>query len=456
MSRSFIKPIMRTTVAISCILLMPYAGSLALGDTYGPMSANQVMPQGGAAIPLNREQLENLAAPIALYPDGLLGQILAASTYPLEIVEAGQWLQQNSGLQGPALIAAARQQDWDPSVQVLVGFPDALSLLTRDIRWTTDLGNAFLSQQGDLMGAIQDLRYRASANGRLVSTPQQVVSTEAENGQTAITIQPANPQIVYVPVYNPVYVWGPPAWGAYPALGYPAVYGYGGYGYGFGAGINIGALFSGLIGWGGWGWVLGWFTHTLSLAGLFFNLLGLHGFGGGYHGGGFAPVAWAHNPVHRLGVPYASAALAARYGGARPLAAGTVRRASARMPAESWQHFGASNASPLSSRGFRQASAPERAPYRSAGLSGPTAAWRTTAPAPRAAAPSQASRSFAPERPAQMRTAQQYSAAGLGSPKFSAPKFSEPKFSGPKMASAKAPRVKAPKNNGGGSGKHRR
>src|SRR5438105_1002606 len=139
------------------------------------------------------DQLDTLVAPIALYPDPLLSQTLAASTYPLEIAEAQQWLQRNGGLQGTQLIEAAKQQNWDPSVQALVAFPDAMRLLASDIRWTTDLGNAFLAQQADVMSAVQRMRARASANGRLSTTPQQVVTTETQDGQSAIEIQPANP-----------------------------------------------------------------------------------------------------------------------------------------------------------------------------------------------------------------------------------------------------------------------
>ena len=159
------------------------------------------------------EQLDNLVAPIALYPDPLLGQVLAASTYPLELVEADQFVQQNGNLHGQDLMNAAREQNWDPSVQALVAFPDVLTLLTRDVRWTTDLGNAFLAQQQDVMAAVQRMRGRAQSNGRLYSNPQQTVSNETQNGQSAVEIEPANPDYIDVPEYNPEYVWGPPALG---------------------------------------------------------------------------------------------------------------------------------------------------------------------------------------------------------------------------------------------------
>jgi hypothetical protein len=270
---------------------------------------------------LSPDQLDNLVAPVALYPDQLLSQVLAASTYPLEIVEAQQWLQQNGNLQGPQLIEGAKRQNWDPSVQALVAFPDAVAMLTRDIQWTTALGNAFLAQQSDVMIAIQRMRARAQNNGRLSNTPQQIVTTEAQYGQNAIAIQPANPQVMYVPSYNPQYVWGPPAYGEYPPMSYPPVSS----GFGFGQLINLASFFTGFAGidgllTGGWGWVLSWFTHSLLLNGLFFSHFGFHGggYGGGYGVGGAgygARSAWVHNPGHRLGVPYSNQAVASRFGG---------------------------------------------------------------------------------------------------------------------------------------------
>src|SRR5579862_7177500 len=144
------------------------------------------------------QQLSNLVAPVALYPDMLLSEVLAASTYPLELVQAEQWVRSNPGLQGRALVEAAKQQNWDPSVQALVAFPDVLQLLTRDIQWTTDLGNAFLAQQAGVMDAIQQLRAEARANGRLRDTAQQrVILDQGGAEQGAIEIQPTDPQVVY-------------------------------------------------------------------------------------------------------------------------------------------------------------------------------------------------------------------------------------------------------------------
>jgi hypothetical protein len=267
------------------------------------LSSKMLAQTPEAAPALSADQLDDLVAPIALYPDSLLGQVLAASTYPLELVQAQQWLQQNRALQGERLLEAARRESWDPSVQAMVVFPNVLTLLNRDIRWTTDLGNAFLAQQADVMDAVQRLRARARDNGRLATTPQQTVT----QNQSAIEIQPADPQVVYVPSYNPAYVWGQPAWGAYPALGYPDA----GSGFGFNPGVLIGAIFQGLMSFGPWGWALNFLTHGLFLNNLFLGHFGFGGFGGGFG----ARSAWVHNPSHRLGVAYPNHVVASRFAG---------------------------------------------------------------------------------------------------------------------------------------------
>jgi 2-keto-3-deoxy-L-rhamnonate aldolase RhmA len=177
--------------AILCSLLsIPFGIPAVLAQTTGSTPAlAQAPPQL-----LTADQLDTLVAPVALYPDPLLSQVLAASTYPLEVVEAEQWLQQNQNLHGQHLMDAAKRQNWDPSVQALVAFPTALNLLNSDISWTTDLGNAFLAKQADVMASIQRMRARAQANGKLASTPQQVVTTQTQGRQNAVVIQPANPR----------------------------------------------------------------------------------------------------------------------------------------------------------------------------------------------------------------------------------------------------------------------
>ena len=297
--------LIRQEAGVVCALL------LTLFPLSGLASAQEAAQP--AAQLLTPDQLDDLVAPIALYPDPLLSQVLVASTYPLEVVEASQWLQQNRNLSGQQLVDAARRQNWDPSVQALVAFPDVLNRLASDVTWTTDLGNAFLAQQDDVMNAVQNMRAQARASGRLYSTPQQTVETQTQNGRTVIEIVPANPQVIYVPVYNPEYIWGPPVWGYYPPLYYPAV----GFGFGFGNGIYIGAFFGGWGwgGWGGWGWAPNWFNCSIGLNFGFFNHYGFREYYRGGYGfrGGYG--VWTHDPYHRLGAPYPNRALASRFRG---------------------------------------------------------------------------------------------------------------------------------------------
>jgi hypothetical protein len=269
---------------------------------------------------LTPEQLDSMVAPIALYSDSLLSQVLVASTYPLELIEAQQWLEQHPNLKGTALVDAAKAQNWDPSIQALVPFQEAIKRLTSDIRWTTDLGNAFLAQQADVMSAVQRMRARAKDSGKLVDTPQQKVVVENQDGQSAIEIQPVDPQVVYVPVYNPAYFWG----GMYPwpGLYYPGI----GIGWGWGLGINLGFYFGGCCGWGGWGWGPGWFNHSIIVNNNFFhryNYAEFHG-GGAFRGNG----VWAHDPAHRGGAPYPRG-VASRYQGAANVRGGAMARPSA-------------------------------------------------------------------------------------------------------------------------------
>jgi hypothetical protein len=313
----------RTHVVSGMLLLAVLVfGATVLAQDTPPAEPSAAEPPPQLLTP---DQLDNLVAPIALYPDALLSQVLVASTYPLEVVEASQWLQQNRNLQGRQLTEAARQQNWDPSVQALVVFPDVLGRMASNVAWTTDLGNAFLSQQADVMNAVQRMRAEARAAGRLNSDDRQTVKVAAEDGRTVIEIVPANPEVIYVPVYNPEYIWGPPAWGYYPPLYYPAF----GFGFGFGPGIHIGAFFGGWGGWGwgawgGWGWGPNWFNCTIIQNTFFFNRYGYHRYYAGFGRGGL----WGHDPYHRLGVPYPNRGLAGRYGGSYYNGRGGVRAVS--------------------------------------------------------------------------------------------------------------------------------
>ena len=192
------------------------------------------------------EQIEQMVGPIALYPDALLAQVLMAATYPMEVAQANQWLKKNDGLEGAALDDAVAAQPWDPSVKTLVFFPSVLERMAQDLAWTQDLGDAFLAQEADVMGAIQRLRHQAQGAGNLASNSEQIVRTQ---GQT-IVVEAADPTVVYVPTYNPATVYGP-AW--VPATTYyPTTYSYSS-AYPtwvtFGAGVAVGALLVAAIDW---------------------------------------------------------------------------------------------------------------------------------------------------------------------------------------------------------------
>jgi uncharacterized membrane protein YgcG len=202
------------------------------------------------------EQLQQLVAPIALYPDSLVAQILAATTFPAEVVEADRWVQAHPDLKGDDLAKAVDQQSWDPSVKALTAFPTVLGNMDKNISWTSSLGDAYYNQQQDVMDAVQVMRQKAQSAGNLKSTDQQTVQTQG----STIVIQPANPQIVYVPAYDPWIVYGGPivAWpGWYP---YPGIW-WGGPGFYWGAGFGIGWF--GGYGWGWNNWGVGWHNHVV-------------------------------------------------------------------------------------------------------------------------------------------------------------------------------------------------
>lgn len=259
---------------------------------------------------LSPQQLDNLVAPIALYPDPLLSQILVAATYPLEIVQAYQWMQRTPGVTGAALTQAVQGQNWDPSIQALVVFPDVIKRLNDDVTWTTNLGNAFLAQQADVMDAVQRLRAQAEQAGKLASTPQEVVTNSNQDGQAVVEIEPADPAVIYVPMYDPDWIWGPPLYYPYPRWYWPARPG-GGLFFSFGPGIGIGAYFGGgWGGWGGWGWQPGWGAHTVIVNNTFIHR---YNFNAAHVTNLHGSAVWQHDAFHRQGVPYARPELATRY-----------------------------------------------------------------------------------------------------------------------------------------------
>ena len=218
---------------------------------------NAVPAQAASAPPYTQqtpEQLQQLVAPIALYPDSLVAQILAAATFPEEVVEADRWVQAHPDLKDDALAQAVDQQPWDPSVKALAAFPTVLGNMDKNLSWTSSLGDAYYNQQGDVMDAVQVMRQRAQSSNQLKTTPQQTVTTQG----STIVIQPANPDVVYVPAYNPWLVYGAPlaawpGWYPYPGIWYGGPYLY------FGSGFGIG--FFGGYGWGWSRWGFDWHNH---------------------------------------------------------------------------------------------------------------------------------------------------------------------------------------------------
>ena len=304
-SRSF-----RDLVAVLCSALLVAANPIA----YGQPSMQEVASQEQDAPKIPNDQLDSLVAPIALYPDPLLAQVLAASTYPLEIIQLQQWMLQHKDLKDKALVDAVKKQSWDPSVQAMAPLPDALKQLAENVKWTTDLGNAFLAQQADVMDAVQRMRGKAKDAGNLKSSEQQKVETKVVESKSVVVIEQSNPQVVYVPSYNPTVVYGPPVY-PYPPITYPPPgYYAAGMAISFGIGIAMGAAWGG----GGWGYGCGWGSNnnvTINHNNTFVsnsNRTNVNNRSSTRTGGG---NNWQHNPQHRGGTPYSNRSTANRYGG---------------------------------------------------------------------------------------------------------------------------------------------
>src|SRR5215469_5565462 len=264
------------------------------------------------ATTLPPQELDSLVAPIALYSDQPLAQTLAASTYPLEVIQLQQWMDKNKNLTGKTLADAVAKQPWDPSIQSLVEFPDVVTRMADNIQWTNDLGNAFLAQQSDVMGAVQRMRAKAQGTRNLKTSAQSVVQTETiPSGQQVIKIEQANPDVVYVPSYDPTVVYGaaPPAYPYYP-------YTYPGYvpvtALMWGAGIALGAA-----AWGSWGGHWGdcdWNGGNVKINNNYnYNKNNNFNRNVSRQGGN-----WQHNPQHRGNAPYGDRGTANRFGGRGP------------------------------------------------------------------------------------------------------------------------------------------
>ena len=319
----------QSLVAVLCVL------SLAPGDAavYAQQAQQQAAPAEQPPPKIPNDQLDSLVAPIALYPDPLLSQVLVASTYPLEIIQLEQWLEKNKNLKDQALTDAVQKQDWDPSIQAMAVLPDVAKRLADDIKWTTDLGNAFLAQQSDVMDAVQRMRMKAKDAGNLKSTEQQKVETKVVESKTVVVIEQANPQVVYVPSYNPIVVYGPPVY-PYPPIYYPPPSYYAaGVAVAFGVGIAIGAAYH-----GGWGYGCGWGSSNV-------NINVNNNYVSHYNKTNVNNVnrnnintanrsgsnTWQHNPQHRGGAPYSNKATANQYGGPARGDSMSTRQANARQ-----------------------------------------------------------------------------------------------------------------------------
>src|SRR5262245_10015347 len=235
---------------MACLLI---AGTVAFPSLAQDTPAPAAAPQKPLFKP---EELEAIVAPIALYPDSLLAQIFMASTYPLEIVEAARWAKQNPDVKGDAVAKAVEKQDWDPAVKALVVVPQVLTMMDEKIDWTQKLGDAFLAQQKDVMDAVQRLRAKAKEAGNLKSSKEQTVKTEPAPAGSAnpqiIIIEQSDPEVVYVPTYNPTVVYGAWAYPYYPPYYYyPPGYYAGAAFWSFSMGVIIGGAFWGNCNWGG-------------------------------------------------------------------------------------------------------------------------------------------------------------------------------------------------------------
>jgi hypothetical protein len=242
----------------------------------------------------SQEELDRLLAPIALYPDDLLAQTLMASTYPLEVVEAARWREQNKALKDKALEDALQKQSWDPSVKSLTSTPDVLKRLNDNLEWTQKLGNAFLADQKGVMDTVQALRKKALDAGNLKSSEQMTVKSDSSESPTTIIIQSPQPQVVYVPTYNPTVVYGtwwypyPPYYIYPPAYVYPP-------GFGFTMGIFVGAAF-----WGG----CNWHHSSVNINVNHYN---------SYNHTNITNNSWNHNSQHRKGVAYPNNEVAQKF-----------------------------------------------------------------------------------------------------------------------------------------------
>src|SRR4051794_7716719 len=307
--------ILRTMCWIGALLglLCTSLPSQAQTNDQTPQTPSSAPSPAPAQPALKPAELDALVAPVALYPDTLLANVLMASTYPLEVVRAERWLNQNKELKADALKAAAEKQGWDASVTSLVVAPSVLQTMSEHLDWTQKLGEAFLAQEQDVMDAVQRMRAKAYDRKKLVTTKEQVVTAKEERNRQVIAIEPATQDSLYVPYYEPQVVYGDWPYTDYPA--YPYYWGYPGYiaagviatGLAFGGAYALGRWASGGY-WGGGGY---WGASRVNWA------------GGGINVNRGAHVEhWRHDAAHRGGARYNNANLQQKFGGANRAGAG--------------------------------------------------------------------------------------------------------------------------------------
>ena len=277
----------------------------ALIAPFDPITSGAAAQEAAKPV-FSPEELEQVLAPIALYPDSLLTQVLMASTYPLEVVQADRWAKQNKDMKGDALAKALEAQSWDPSVKSLVNFPQVLTMMSEKLDWTQKLGDAFLAQQKDVLDTVQKLRAKAQAAGNLKTTKEQVVKVEQE----VIIIEPASPQVIYVPAYNPTVVYGTWAYPAYPPYPvYPPGYVAGA---AFVTGVALGAAWG--YAWGHSDWHGGDVNVNVNRNANFNNNINRGKYATQYQGRGQAGQGrWQHDASHRGGVAYRDQGTAQKY-----------------------------------------------------------------------------------------------------------------------------------------------
>ena len=285
-------------LGLSLAMPLPAQGLVTPAPSQKPPAASAA-PAAGAAR-FSQQELDQLLAPIALYPDALFAQVLMASTYPLDVVSAERWVKANPGQKDKALQDALEKQPWDPSVKSLAVFPQVLMMMSEELDWTQKLGDAFLAQQKDVLATAQTLRAKAQAQGNLKDTKEQKVVTEQVESTTVIRIEPTSPEVVYVPTYNPTVVYGSWWYPAYPPYYYyPPGYVAGGALLGFTAGVIVGGALWGNTNWGG---------GDVNIDVNRYN---------NFNKTNISNKEWSHNTERRGAVPYRDNATAQQYGKGR-------------------------------------------------------------------------------------------------------------------------------------------